>query len=136
MAASLLPAACGRKTNVRPPELVVPNPVEGLTADNAEQGIDLAWDRPTRYADGSNMLDLAGFRIERSRPCCGFVTLQEVEVEDRNRFRRAKRFRYTDHRVEVGEIYAYRVTAYTLDGYESTVSETVEIRRELPAAKP
>lgn len=135
-AALLLTPACGRKTPVRPPELVVPSPVEGLSASNVASGIELGWDRPTRYADGSHMLDLAGFRVERSRPCCGSVVHQRIEVEDRQRFRRAKRFRYVDERVEPGETYTYRVVAYTIDSYESVASGTVEIVRQLPAPPP
>lgn len=128
--------ACGRKTAVRAPELVAPQPVAALEVRNVERGVELAWDRPTRYADGATMLDLAGFRVERSRPCCGFLLHQEIEIEDRQRFRRAKRIRWTDDRVQLGEEYAYRITAYTIDGYESEPVESPPIVRELPPPTP
>lgn len=131
-----LAPACGRKTAVRPPEFAAPSPVESVTATNLAGGIELEWDRPTRYADGTLMLDLAGFRLERGRPCCGFAVHQVIEVEDRQRFRRAKRFRYLDQSVEPGETYAYRVVAFTLDAYESVTSDTIEILREVPAPPP
>lgn len=127
--------ACGRKTKVLPPDLVVPRVVEGLTATNELGGIALEWERPTEYADGSDMLDLAGFRVERRRPCCGFQVIAQVAVEDRYRFRRAKQFRHLDEAVSTGEIYLYRVIAYTLDGYESAPHEPVQIQREPPLAE-
>lgn len=97
-------------------------------------GIALEWERPTEYADGSNMLDLAGFRLERRRACCGYQVIARVPVEDRYRFRRAKQFRHLDEAVSTGEIYLYRVIAYTLDGYESPPHEPVQIQRQLPPA--
>ena len=136
LAAALLAPACGRKTPVRPLDLVVPSPIEGLAVTNVDKGIEVAWDRPTRYADGMQMLDLAGFRIERRRPCCGFVPRQLVEVEDRQRFRRAKRFRWVDEQVDAGESYTYRISAYTLDSYESKPTESEPIVREIPAKQP
>jgi len=131
-----LAPACGRKTPVRPPELAAPNPVETLTATNVARGIELEWDRPTRYVDGTLMLDLAGFRLERGRPCCGFAVHQVILVEDRQRFRRAKRFRHVDQSVEPGETYSYRVVAFTLDAYDSVASDTIQIVREVPPPPP
>jgi hypothetical protein len=128
----LAAAACGRKTPVVAPALAAPQTVEELQATNRLDGIELSWDRPTRYADGSHMLDLDGFRVERRRPCCGYVELARVPVEDRTRFQRARRFRYVDERVEPGELYSYRVIAFTVDEYESLPSEAVQIQRRLP----
>ncbi len=131
-AAISLGTACGRKTDVRPPHFVVPSVVEGLAAENELRGVKLRWKRPTRYADGSQMLDLDGFRIERRRPCCAFIKLADVPVEDRTRFQRANSFDYVDERVEVGELYSYRVVAITVDRYESDPCEPVQIQRRLP----
>lgn len=132
VAGSLAAGACGRKTPVLPPALAAPQTVEGLEARNQLHGIELAWDRPTRYADGSHMLDLDGFRIERRRPCCGYIELARVPIEDRTRFQRARRFRYVDERVEPGELYSYRVIAFTVDEYESVPCDPIQIQRHLP----
>lgn len=129
-------SSCGRKTKVLPPDLVAPQTVEGVTVVNAPAGIAVEWERPTHYVDGSNMLDLAGFRVERRRPCCGYQVIQRVEVEDRWRFRRAKRFEFVDEQVTPGEEYSYRIVAYTIDGYESAPSEPLRIQRQAPAAAP
>ncbi len=130
---ALLGLACGRKTAVRPPDLVAPQSVEGVSAVNLDDGIEVRWQRPTRYVDGSHMLDLAAFRIERKRPCCGYRLLEHLEVEDRQRFRRKKTFRYLDSTADLGEIYHYRVIAITVDEYESLPGEAVFIRRALPS---
>ncbi len=123
---------CGRKTDVRPPHLVAPKTVTGLKLTNRVNGIEVEWKRPTRYADGTQMLDLDAFRIERRRPCCGYIELDRVPVEDRSRFRRANRFSYVDERVEHGELYSYRIVAVTVDRYESVPCEPVQIQRSLP----
>src|SRR2546430_686305 len=49
-------SACGRKTPVRPPELVAPEPIGDLTLEVADKGVRLQWGRPQKYIDGSNIL--------------------------------------------------------------------------------
>ena len=124
-------ASCGRKTAVRPPDLVAPEPARELSVANTADGIELHWGRPTRYVDRSPMLDLAGFRIQRRRACCGFREIHEIVLDDRQRFRRAKSFRWTDTGVELGEIYYYQVVAYTVDDYASEPAGPLEIKRIL-----
>ena len=128
--------SCGRKTAVRPPDLIAPQTIQEISAVNKDAGIEISWKRPTRYVDGSHMLDLAAFRIERKRPCCGFRHIQTITVEDRQRFRRKKRFRHLDATVDLGEAYSYRIIAITLDGFESDAGEAVFIRRRPPESSP
>jgi len=130
----VLAFACGRKTDVRPPDLVAPLPVGNLTAANTTDGIELRWKRPTRYADQSHMLDLAGFVIERRPACCGFVEIQRIDVGDRQRFHRTRQFHFTDSKVEAGETYFYRVIAFTVDDYRSAPAGPVEIQRNASVA--
>ncbi len=129
--ALLAGGACGRKTAVRPPDLIAPETVRALSVTNTTNGIELRWERPTRYVDRSQMLDLAGFRIERRRACCGFRLIHQIEVDDRERFRRAKTFSWTDPEVDIGEIYYYQVIAYTLDEDLSAPAGPIEIKRIL-----
>jgi hypothetical protein len=128
-------AHCGRKTDVRPPELVAPEVVEGVRAQNVVEGIRVSWRRPTRYVDGSTMTDLGGFRIERSRDGGEFAAWREEPVDDRERFRKTRRFRVVDTDVEMGREYRYRVRAFTLDGHVSTASPAAGIVRQEPEAK-
>lgn len=125
-------SACGRKTAVKPPELVIPQVISNLAARNVTGGIDLTWARPRRYADGTAMNDLAGFRIERGAGEAPFESLATLEVSDRDRFRQIRRFRYQDLSSKAEVSYRYRVFSFTLDGYVSQPSNLVEIVRIVP----
>jgi len=123
---------CGRKTDPRPPELVAPMVVEGVNVTNAPDGIRIGWPRPTHYVDGSRMLDLGGFQIERSTEGSEFEVLSTLRVKDRDRFRQIGSFRYLDESVTEGRVYGYRIVSFTTDNYFSSPSEPVELVRELP----
>lgn len=125
-------SACGRKTDVKPPQFVAPEAIRELTATNKEKGIRLSWERPNEYVDGSAMYDLAAFRVERSTADGPFLMLRKVEVTDRDRFRQIRRFRLMDAGVEAGEHYRYRVVSFTLDGHVSGPSNIAEIERVVP----
>jgi hypothetical protein len=125
-------SACGRKTPVRPPELVAPEPIRDLTLEVDGNAIKLHWDRPQKYVDGSNMDDLGGFvvlrAVQNGQGTVGsFSQVAAIPVEDRDRFRKAKKFSYTDEQLTAGTLYRYRVQAFTLDGYYSSPSNTVEL---------
>lgn len=127
----ILPA-CGRKTTVRPPELVVPEPVNDLTLEVQSKGIVLRWGRTDKSVDGENLDDLAGFVVLRARQndegtIEDFTKIATIPVEDRDRFRKNKKFSYTDEQMTAGALYRYRVLAFTLDGYYGKASNTVEI---------
>jgi hypothetical protein len=129
-----LVSACGRKTVVRPPELVAPKPIEDLKLEAKTTGIELRWSRPRTYVDGSNMDDLGGFLVLRAvqdgsagGETNEFSELATVVVEDRDRFRQSKRFHYTDEQITLGTRYRYQVRAFTLDGDYSTPSNIVEL---------
>jgi hypothetical protein len=129
--ASVFPA-CGLKTPVRPPELVAPEPVGDLTLEVESKGIQLHWGRPQKYVDGSNMDDLGGFvvlrAIQNGQGTAGaFSQVATISVEDRDRFRKAKKFSYTDEQLAADTLYRYRVEVFTLDGYYSSPSNTVEL---------
>lgn len=125
-------AACGRKTPVRPPELVAPEPINDLTLEVEKSGIKLQWGRPQRYVDGSDMDNLGGFVVLRAAQdgqgkTGAFTQIASVPVEDRDRFRKAKKFSYTDEQLAAGTLYRYRVQAFTLDNYSSSPSNVVEL---------
>jgi hypothetical protein len=54
----------------------------------------------------------------------------DLEVTDRDRFRQIKRFLYVDEETIVDVEYRYQVVSYTLDGYFSSASNVVSLRRE------
>jgi len=131
-----LPSACGRKTDVKPPQLIAPEAIRELEATNEEEGIRISWERPNEYVDGSPMHDLAAFRAERSTAGGPFQTLSKVEVTDRDRFRQIRRFRLLDTNVRPNETYRYRVVSFTLTRHVSAPSNIVEIERVIPPSPP
>jgi hypothetical protein len=125
-------AGCGRKTIVRPPELVAPKPVNDLTLETKEKAIVLHWGRVQNTVGGENLDELGGFVILRATEdaegkTSEFSQVATIPVEDRDRFRKNKKFSYTDDQLTVGALYRYRVLAFTLDGYYGGASNTVEI---------
>jgi hypothetical protein len=128
---SILPA-CGRKTPILPPELAAPESIGDLTLAVDNKGITLQWDRPQEDAGGKTMQDLGGFVVLRATQAdqgqaSEFTKIATIEIEDRERFQKTKKFTYTDAQLTAGTLYRYRVQAFTLDGYYSSPSNTVEL---------
>jgi hypothetical protein len=126
--------SCGHKTPVRPPEWIVPEAIGDLAldVDDKKNAVVLRWGRPQEYVDGSELDDLGGFVVLRATEEgqgkeSAFTQVATIAVEDRDRFRKAKKFSYTDTQLTAGVLYRYRVQAVTLDGYSSSLSNTVEL---------
>lgn len=130
--------ACGRRTFPKPPELVAPQAITDLRAENQRDGVLLVWGRPAKHVDGAVLLDLGSFIVERAPGdgSAGFQPLTTIELNDRERFRQTKSFRYLDSEPQVGRSYLYRVVAMTDDGYKSEPSNAVALTREIPAVPP
>jgi hypothetical protein len=136
---TVLSPGCGRKAPPRAPEDVLPKTIADLTATNTAEGVQLSWSRPRLYADGTRMLDLGGFVVERatgSAPRAAFERLIVLEVSDRDRFRQLKRFKHLDHTTTVGTPYRYRVVSFTTDRYFSEPSNVVTLERKIPDEEP
>lgn len=128
--------ACGQKADPKPPELVQPGAPSGLTASSTPGGIELTWRRPMRYSGGDRMNDLDYFLVERAPEAGGpFAELTQVPVTDRDRFRKQRRITWTDASAAAGVHYYYRVTAVTLDDYESRPAGPIGLTFD-PNAKP
>ncbi len=127
-----LATACGRKGPPRAPQDILPQTIADLRASDTAEGIQLSWSRPRTYADGTRMMDLAGFVVERSvgdvDPLI-FGRISVLEVTDRDRFRQIKAFRYLDRDAVFGVHYRYRVVSFTLDRYFSLPSNVVTVER-------
>jgi len=128
--------ACGKKGDLRAPELAAPLPINNLSARPAPDGVTLTWNRPTEYIDGKEIKDLASFvifRKEISLSCVDcpvpYRQLRIVNVEDREKFVKQKQYRYDDQEVRAKAVYRYRVSAQLFDGSLSAPSNEVEITR-------
>ena len=136
LALGILAVACGKKGDLRAPELATPKTITNLAARSGPNGITLTWSRPTEYVDGTALKDLASFvifrkEISQSCPDCPvpYRPLTTVNVEDRDRFAQQKQYRYDDQEVRPKAIYRYRVSSQLLDGSLSAPSNEIEIAR-------
>ena len=127
-------AGCGKKGDPRAPELAVPETIRNLKAEVRDGGIALTWGRPTRYVDGKDLHDLAGFVIFRKEvaqtcPDCPVPYRQRiaVNVEDQQKFVKKKRYRFVDQELKPQTIYRYRVASQLMDGSRSNPSNEVEV---------
>lgn len=133
---ALVLAACARKTDVKPPQMVAPHMVTEVSLTTLPDGVAVRWSRPTKYVDGTTMEDLGGFVVERSRNNEPFEERGRVLVTDRGRFQKAARFDYADTAVTDGTTYHYRIVAFTTDGYYSAPSGAATITWEPPHSSP
>ena len=127
---------CGKKGDLRAPELATPKVIENLRATSVPNGVALTWGRPTEYVDGKELKDLMGFVIFRKdiSPTCvdcpvPYRPLTTVDLEDREKFVKQKQYRYVDEEVQPKMIYRYRVSSQLKDGSLSEPSNEVEIAR-------
>src|ERR1044071_4139788 len=111
-AIAMLAVSCGKKSDLRAPELATPEPITNLRVNAAPNGVALTWSRPTHYVDGTDIKDLASFvifRKEVSQTCPECVVpyrpLTTVYVEDRERFIKQKQYRFIDEEVQPNRTY-------------------------------
>ena len=136
--AGALLAACGNKTNLRPPAQVQPQAATALVAASAKDGVLLTWHRPTQYTGGSRMSDLGGFDIERA-PGDGtgnYARIGQMVLDDQKRFRPQRELSWTDTTAVPGTRYRYRVIAFTLDDYRSAPAGPVSVTFDPSKAPP
>jgi hypothetical protein len=133
---AFLTPGCGKKADLRAPELATPQVIDNLTARSVANGVALAWRRPTEYVDGSELKDLAAFVIFRKEisPTCPdcpvpYRPLTTLDVEDQERFVKQKQYRYVDEEVQDKMTYRYRVSSQLRDGSLSEPSNEVQISR-------
>lgn len=127
-------AACGKKGDPRAPELAAPEPIRDLRGEAGKQGIILTWTRPTRYVDGKNLVDLAGFvifrkEISKSCPECPTAYRERalVSVEDQEKFIKKRKFRFVDRELQPETTYRYRIFSQLRDASLGDPSNEVEV---------
>ena len=128
--------SCGKKGDLRAPELATPKIITNLSANSGATGVVLTWSRPTEFVDGRGIKDLASFIIFRKEvaPTCPdclvpYRPLATVGVEDREKFVKQRQYRYVDEEAQPKTTYRYRVSSQLSDGSLSEPSNEVEITR-------
>ncbi len=127
-------AACGFKTDPRPPEYTAPVINNAPEAEVDGTTVELVWKRAETSADGRELYDLAGFIVERSSGSAPYGRIDTVAVTDQEKLRRQARFRYDDEQPPLGMV-SYRVRAFTADGQEGPPSPAVAVE-VVPAVDP
>jgi len=124
---------CGSKGALRTPEGAIPEPIKDLKAKAGKQGIDITWTRPSKYIDGKDLNDLAGFiifRKEISKTCpeCPVPYRERaiVNVEDQQKFQKRKQYGFVDQELQPQTIYRYRVFSKVMDDSLSDPSNEAE----------
>jgi hypothetical protein len=124
-AALAVVAACGVRTEPRPPEDTAARAPDGFRVKTVESGVELRWERTTKAMDGERLYDLASFVVERRSDGGAFQTIATIPVTDTDRVRTQRVFRYVDDEpVPASE---YRVRAVTADGERGVPTETVGV---------
>jgi hypothetical protein len=123
-------AGCGRKGPVRPQRQPLPAAPEQLVLRQQGTQMLLAWTMPQSNQDGSELTDLAGFKVMRMDfdptedcPDCRDTStlLRQVELEYLRDVRSANgRFFLTDPDLEEGRGYQYRIIPYNRWGQDGT----------------
>lgn len=127
-------SGCGVKGEPIPPQQARPEQITDLSASVEKDGIRLGWARPTRYASGRTMRDLAGFVVMRTEDGGPFQKLLEEPITDRERFRKILRLDWLDTSAKMNHAYRYEVISITDGGYRSAPSNVVEVTRVTPKA--
>ena len=122
----VLAAACGVRTDPRPPEDTAAHPPDGFRVKAVTGGVELRWERTTRAMDGDRLYDLASFVVERRSDGGAFETIATIPVTDTDRLRTQKVFHFTDDAPGAGTP-EYRVRAVAADGERGVPTETLAV---------
>jgi hypothetical protein len=110
-------AACGVRTDPRPPEDTAARAPEDFEAVRGDAGVELSWERSTKTVDGGRLYDLESFVVERRTGASDtFETIATIPVTDTDRLRTQRTFRFVDADAPAGDDLEYRVRAMTADG--------------------
>ena len=111
-------AACGFRTDVRPPESTAPVIPGVVRVERDENGVVVHWKRAENSADGKKLYDLASFVVERQRPGEeSWERISTVDVADQDKIRRRHDFSWRDTSAGSEKV-SYRVLAVDKDGEE------------------
>lgn len=139
-------AGCGKKGDPSAPRAVVPAKVKSLSAHPQGRSIVVSWDIPTKNTDGSELLDLKGFKLLRSvqavdngcRECPKrFSLLSEIDYETYMMTNpRATTIEYRDNDLSVKTIYTYSVVSSNAARQLSPHARTEDIFWDVPGMPP
>lgn len=127
VAITVVVAACGLRTPVRPPEDTAPViPGTPTVAREADSTV-VRWKRAIRSADDMRLDDLASFVVERrSSESDAWTPVGTIDVVDQEKIRRRNSFAWRDTDASAAGA-SYRVIAVTADGQQGPPNEAVAV---------
>jgi len=136
--------ACGKKGPPVSLDRIVPKALPDLRASVREGRVILQWTVPNRNTDGSDLVNLAGFKVLRGyveEECKGcperLSPIAEVGLSSgENHWSEANRVFWADTGLAPGEKYLYRVLAVNRRGHFSQASNRVEVQWDIPPPPP
>jgi hypothetical protein len=120
-AAVLALAACGIRTDPRPPEDTMARAPTHLSAVREGSKVIVEWRSPGESVDGERLFDLARFVVERRGATERFAEIGETAADTTHRLRPIRQYAYTDE-TPIGDYAEYRVVPYTADGQRGVPS--------------
>jgi len=133
LAATLLAlAACGIRTDPRPPEDTMARAPTKFTAVRAGATVVVEWRSPGESVDGKRLTDLARFVVERRVGDEPFATAGETAADTTHRLRPVRQYSFVDDRPR-GDAAEYRVVPFTADGQRGVPSEPARVTATVAA---
>lgn len=137
-------AGCGVKGPVRPLAQPLPAAAQDLTLHQSGDGLILSWELPRTNQDGSELTDLAGFRVYRQQfepgedcpDCRDNAPLWRLVDLDylRNVQLRNRRLFLADTGLQAGQGYRYKVVPYNRWNQDGASSEERQVLATPPPA--
>ncbi|UCD70820.1 MAG: hypothetical protein JSW70_07390 [Syntrophobacterales bacterium] len=137
--------SCGKKAPPVSFDRIVPEAIADMEASVREGRVILQWSLPEENTDGSDLVDLVGFKVLRGflegEECKGcperVVPIAEVDLASgENHWIEADRVFWADKGLQAGKRYIYRVLAFNRRGHFSQESNKVEVLWDIPPSPP
>jgi hypothetical protein len=141
---AVLAAGCGVKTNIVPPDVLVPKAIKDLQGTVKEDTFELTWSVPKANMNGSTPPDLVTFRVLRREETGGcpecpgeFKVRAELDLRTPKGYVLGKNTAtWVDKDLKDGVIYMYKIVSINHWGYPSEPSNEVMIKWPPPPPPP
>jgi hypothetical protein len=139
MVLALLLNCCGKKGPPMPKMLALPGAINDLSGEVKDGVLFLSFTLPQKNRDGTEMKDLAGFKVlKRCGTCMGeFQPFTDVRLDENKGYivHNGKLYIYDDELTE-GFQYSYKVYSYTQKGSRGEPSNMFTAKWERPPEPP
>jgi fibronectin type 3 domain-containing protein len=131
----LLCFSCGKKADPRPIVLPLPGGIHDLSGEVKDGVLFLSFSVPTKNSDGSEVKDLAGFKVYKACGTClgGFEQYRDLVLEEKKGYTLygGKTYFYDDDLL-AGFEYSYRIYPYTKKGTRGDGSNIIKVLWQNP----